>query len=80
MSYRRISCFRRRWQGGVAALRVWSRGRWPRTPGRVLLGRRVISVVMSALMVLATGVVVLVGESAIAGADTASPGLPDVMV
>jgi hypothetical protein len=52
--------------------------RWVR---RCVLGRRVVSLVISALMVLATGVATLALAPATANAAaTASPGLPDVTV
>ncbi|HKS52654.1 MAG TPA: hypothetical protein VJS67_12370, partial [Pseudonocardiaceae bacterium] len=44
---------------------------------RVSLGRRVVSLVGSALMVLATGTMALTLPSAVADAD---PGLPDVTI
>jgi hypothetical protein len=76
MPDRPLSSFRRRELRRGAALRAWLRGWAPRPPDRMSLSRRVVSVVTSALMVLATGVV----TAATANAATDSPGLPDVTI
>jgi len=80
MPNRQFFSFRRRKLRKGAALRAWSRAWAPRIPDRVPLGRRVVSLVSSALMVLATAVVMLALPSATADAATASPGLPDVTI
>lgn len=72
---------RRRKLCGAVALRAWSGGWVPRLPGRASPSRRVVSLVVSALMMLATLVVGLTTVAPLpAHADTASPGLPDVTI
>jgi hypothetical protein len=60
--------------------RAWWRGWPPRTPDQVSLGHRVVSLVASVLMVLATGVGTLALVTDAASAAPASAGLPDVTI
>jgi hypothetical protein len=79
--------FRRRPLRKGAAWRARSQSGAPHTPDRMLLGHRGVSLVTSALMVLATGVVMLALGPAAAtaapnpvAADVVNNGLPDVTV